>query len=128
MSGNAYFNPPLHSLLSPFYLLGELASLLVVQKPIHSFPWSANKWPPYASLSPFHTPHIKLQYLLRQHQQHQLSLSGTLIHLKYSKLSNGFTNPYKHSNGCIMMSFYTVLSRMYCHVKVGNFPSCSCLL
>jgi hypothetical protein len=28
-------------------------------------------------LPPFHTPQIKLQYLHRQHQQHQPSSSGT---------------------------------------------------
>ncbi len=49
-----------------------------LQIPIHSCPWSANNYP-LLVLPPFHTPQIKLQYLHRQHQKHQLSSSGTSI-------------------------------------------------
>jgi hypothetical protein len=42
---NASLNPPFTPFHPYFYLLGELASLLVVRIPIHSCPWSANNCP-----------------------------------------------------------------------------------
>jgi hypothetical protein len=45
-----------YSLSSHFDLLGELTSLLIVQIPIHSCPWSANNCPPFASYSTLSHP------------------------------------------------------------------------
>jgi hypothetical protein len=70
---------PFLAFLPLYYLLGELASLLVVQIPIHSCPWSANNCPhPLLVLPSFHAPHIKLQYLHRRHEQCQRSSSGAI--------------------------------------------------
>ncbi len=54
---NASFNPTSCSLLSPIYLLGELASLLVVRMPIDSCPWSANNCPTLCRFSYPFSPH-----------------------------------------------------------------------
>jgi hypothetical protein len=71
---------PLFPFLSLYYLLGELASLLVARIPVYSCPWSADNCPHPLLVHPsLHTPHFKLQYLHRQHQQRQASLSGTLL-------------------------------------------------
>jgi hypothetical protein len=48
---------PCHPL---FYLLGEPAFLLVVQKPIHYCPWFANNCPPFAGSSTLSHPTDKV--------------------------------------------------------------------
>ncbi len=53
---------PLTHILFPFlslyYLLGELASLLVARIPIHSCPWSADNCPALCLFTNPYTPHI----------------------------------------------------------------------
>jgi hypothetical protein len=53
----AHFNPPFLLLFTPLLLIWG-TSLLVVQIPIHSCPWSANNRPTLCQFSYPFTPHI----------------------------------------------------------------------
>jgi hypothetical protein len=73
-------------MLPSVYLLGKPASLLVVANTHPLLSLVCQQLPhPLLVLPPFHTPQIKLQYLHRRHQQHQSSLSGTVIIMIYRR-------------------------------------------
>ncbi len=76
-------NPPLASCCPMFTYLENQPSCSWWRIPIYSWPWSGDNCPtPYQFSHPFTpNPQIKLQLqcLHRQHQQYQLSSSGTVI-------------------------------------------------
>jgi hypothetical protein len=104
MLGNAHFSPPSFSLLIPLFLTWRTSFFCSWRKyPSTLVPGLLTAHPLLVHPS-LHTPHIKLQYLHRRHQQRQPSSSGTpLSDWKWPHAFHAAGNIHTHNDQTYMI-------------------------